>query len=63
MTKAYFIDYTGTMVQEDEPYTRELLSYFVTHSDIRDSKEILKIVWGKVMYGERSGSMHRFLMM
>ena len=48
MTKAYFIDYTGTMVQEDEPYTRELLSYFVTHSDIRDPKEILKIVWGKV---------------
>jgi len=48
MTKAIFIDYTGTMVKEDEPYTRELLGYFITHSDIKDPKEVLKIVWGKV---------------
>ncbi len=48
MTKAVFIDYTGTMVQEDEPYTRELLGYFIAHSDLKDPKEILKIVWGKV---------------
>lgn len=48
MTKAVFIDYTGTMVQEDEPYTRELLGYFIAHSDLKDPKEILKVVWGKV---------------
>ena len=48
MTKAVFIDYTGTMVQEDEPNTRELLSYFIAHSDLKDPKEILKVVWGKV---------------
>ncbi|MCR4656080.1 MAG: HAD family hydrolase [Lachnospiraceae bacterium] len=48
MIKVIFMDYTGTMVQEDEPYTRELLRYFVTHSDLKDPKEILKIVWGKV---------------
>lgn len=48
MTKAVFIDYTGTMVQEDEPYTRELLGYFIAHSNLKDPKEILRIVWGKV---------------
>lgn len=48
MTKAYFLDYTGTMVQEDEPYTRQLLEYFVTHSNINDPQEILRIVWEMV---------------
>lgn len=46
--KAIFIDYTGTMVQEDEPYTRQLLAYFIAHSDLKDPAKILKIVWGKV---------------
>ncbi|MBR6148623.1 MAG: HAD family hydrolase [Lachnospiraceae bacterium] len=48
MIKAYFLDYTGTMVKEDEPYTRQLLEYFVTHSNINDPKEILRIVWDMV---------------
>ncbi|MBO4337299.1 MAG: HAD family hydrolase [Lachnospiraceae bacterium] len=48
MIKAVFIDYTGTMVQEDEPYTRQLLAYFIAHSDLKDPKQILGIVWGKV---------------
>ena len=46
--KAIFLDYTGTIVQEDEPYTRELLGYFVTHSNLKDPREILSVVWGKV---------------
>lgn len=48
MIKAIFIDYTGTMVQEDEPYTRELLGYFIAHSDLKDPGEVLRVVWGKV---------------
>ena len=48
MTKAIFIDYTGTMVQEDEPYTRELLGYFMAHSDLKDPKEIMQVVWGMI---------------
>jgi len=43
--KVIFLDYTGTMVQEDEPYTRELLSYFASHSDMKSPKEILKVIW------------------
>ena len=48
MIKAIFIDYTGTMVKEDEPYTRELIAYFASHSDLKDPREILKVVWGMV---------------
>ncbi|MCR5323277.1 MAG: HAD family hydrolase [Lachnospiraceae bacterium] len=48
MVKAIFIDYTGTMVQEDEPYTRELLGYFIAHSDLKDPREILKVVWDQI---------------
>ena len=45
MIKAIFIDYTGTMVKEDEPYTRELIAYFMAHSDLKNPGEILKVVW------------------
>ena len=33
---------------EDEPYTRELLKYFISHSGIKEPREVLRIVWGKV---------------
>ncbi len=48
MTKAIFLDYTGTMVKEDEPYTRELLQSFAAHCDLKAPKEILRLVWSKV---------------
>lgn len=48
MLKAIFIDYTGTMVKEDEPYTRELIAYFMAHSNLKSPDEILKVVWSKV---------------
>lgn len=47
MLKAVFIDYTGTMVREDEPYTRELVRYFASHSELKDPNEILRVVWTK----------------
>lgn len=46
--KAIFIDYTGTMVKEDEPYTMELLKYFLTHSDLNEPDKALAAVWGKI---------------
>ena len=46
--KAYFLDYTGTMVQEDEPYTRELLGYFLSHSNFKNAEEALTVVWGMI---------------
>lgn len=48
MKKAIFIDYTGTLAQEDEPNTRELMKYFITHSDVKDPNTVLKTVWGKI---------------
>lgn len=57
MIKAVFLDYTGTMVMDDEPNTRELLKYFIAHSDLKDPREILRIVWGmiKKLESERKG--------
>ena len=48
MIKAIFMDYTGTMVQEDEPYTKELVKYFIEHSDLKNPKDVLGAVWSKV---------------
>lgn len=48
MIKAIFMDYTGTMVREDEPYTIELVKYFIEHSDLKTPKDVLGAVWSKV---------------
>lgn len=48
MVKAIFMDYTGTMVREDEPYTKELVKYFIEHSDLKTPQEVLGAVWSKV---------------
>ena len=53
MIKAVFMDYTGTMVKEDEPYTRELVGYFASHSDLKDPNEILKVVWTRIKRSEK----------
>jgi len=46
--RAIFLDYTGTMVREDEPYTMELLKYFLTHSELKEPNKALSVVWGMV---------------
>ena len=46
--KAVFLDFTGTMVKEDEPNTRELLAYFMSHSPVKDPAQVLAIVWGMI---------------
>lgn len=50
--KAVFLDYTGTMVRDDEPYTMKLLEYFLTHSDLREPSKALKVVWGMIKHLE-----------
>ena len=52
--KAVFLDYTGTMVREDEPYTMELLQYFLTHSDLKEPAKALQVVWGMIKHLEYS---------
>ena len=46
--KAVFLDYTGTMVREDEPYTLTLLKYFLTHSDLKEPELAFGTVWGLI---------------
>lgn len=50
--KAVFLDYTGTMVREDEPYTMKLLQYFLTHSDLKEPAKALEVVWGMIKHLE-----------
>lgn len=48
MVKAVFLDYTGTMVRDDDPYTTELIKIFLTQSDLKELNEALRIVWGLI---------------
>lgn len=43
MIKAVFLDYTGTMVREDDPYTKQLLKIFLTSSSLKDPVEALRV--------------------
>lgn len=48
MIRAIFLDYTGTMVREDDENTTELVRRFVTNCDIKDPKVIFGKVWGLI---------------
>ena len=52
MIKAVFLDYTGTMVREDDPYTRELMRIFLTQSDLKEPAKALEYVWGLIKKSE-----------
>lgn len=60
--RAIFLDYTGTMVLEDEPYTNALLEYFLTHSDLKQPKAALQTVWGMIKQIEYEYYGDRFIM-
>lgn len=51
-TRAVFLDYTGTMVKEEEPYTLRLLQYFLAHSDLKDPARAMELVWGMIKHYE-----------
>ena len=52
MVKAIFIDYTGTMVREDDPYSKELIGYILKNSDFKSPAELLKTVWEQIKSAE-----------
>ena len=52
MIKAVLLDYTGTMVREDDPWTMKLLKIFLENSDLKDPREALGTVWGLVKKSE-----------
>ena len=43
--KAIFLDYTGTMVREDDPYTTKLLKTVVMNCDVKDPNVVFSSVW------------------
>ena len=46
MIKAIFLDFSGTMVHEDDPYIMQLMRYFLTSSDLNTPEKVLTTVWG-----------------
>lgn len=60
--RAVLIDYTGTLVMDDEPYTRQLVAYFITHSDLTDPAQALKVVWGLIKRTEDECYLDTFIM-
>ena len=52
MVKAIFIDYTGTMVREDDPYSKELIGYILKNSDFKSPADLLKTVWEQIKSAE-----------
>lgn len=60
--KAVFLDYTGTMVREDEPYTMTLLKYFLTHSDLTVPEKALGFVWTRIKEIEYEYKDEKFIM-
>ena len=46
--KAVFLDYTGTIAQEESEHIHKVIRHFCTHSDIHDPKKIVSYVWKEV---------------
>ncbi len=46
MVKAIFMDYTGTLMQEESKYAMQMASLVARHSTLHDVKEIVAIWWG-----------------
>ena len=48
MLKAVFIDYTGTIMREQNRYTLEMAQLIAAHSTLCDIPEIFKVWWGLI---------------
>ncbi len=46
MIKTVFLDFSGTMVHEDDPYIMQVMRYFLTASDLKSPQQVLTTVWG-----------------
>lgn len=46
--KAIFLDYTGTMVREDDPDTQKLVEIFMTNSNFKDPGTAVSTIWALI---------------
>ena len=61
MIKAVFIDYTGTMVQEADENIKKLVGIFITHSNLKDTQEVMRICWGMIKQSEWEDYLDTFI--
>lgn len=45
MIKGLFVDYTGTLMQEESPYAIQMARMVVEHSDLSSVREVLSLWW------------------
>ncbi len=61
MIKAVFIDYTGTMTQEENHYAIEMAKHVTENSNISNIKEAIQLWWGLVIKAEIESYLDTFL--
>lgn len=59
--KGVFLDYTGTMVREDGEDSKQLIKFFLTHSDFSNPEEALAKVWGIIKKMEQDCYLDSFM--
>ena len=48
MIKAVFLDYTGTIMREQNRYSLEMARLIAENSSLKDISEIFRIWWGMI---------------
>lgn len=61
MIKAVFIDYTGTLMQEQSEYAMQMAAMIATNSDLTNIKDIFKIWWGLIKKFETDSYADQYL--
>ncbi len=61
MLKAVFVDYTGTIIQEDGPDIQQLIMRAYQNSNIESPKAMVAYWWNKVKRYEEESFGERFI--
>ena len=59
--KAVFLDYTGTMVLDNDKYIRQLIKLFMANSDLKDPGTVLTVCWAMIKESEQKDYLDTFI--
>lgn len=59
--RAVFLDYTGTIAQEESEYIEKVIRHFCTHSDIHEPGKAVAYVWSQVKRLEKECYKEKFM--
>ncbi len=61
MTKAIFIDYTGTLMNEESRYAMQIASLIAENSSVKDIREVIGIWWGLIKKFEAESYLDHYI--